>query len=450
MKVLEVCFPLLFVTPSWAFTTLYRQQSSWLLQWNSLNTIHHHNKETALKNNDENASFSAFAEAISEEDLVLNGEDMLSSDMTRTPTWQESLEKLIDPTTPGSKRQILLGNLVNANENIRKDLTAAFRDRNIDPILTPTGKRLQDGTRAVARQLSNDIIPKLTDVGPTFEDLPTLVPKVGPRVMDAFSNQIGKSLEMLQGDLADPTRIPGRITQQASDLANEARNIFLGTPEGYSGPKYVVLARESDSNYEVRDYEGYSVASSSMTEEGENYSIDDVTKGGAAFNALAAYLFGANDEAKSMDMTTPVATTSSGEMRFYLKTDGTDTFPNPLSREERINESGAVKIVDVPPARLAVARFAGFATEGEVLRQKDALLTKLAIDGVEVDVPHGAVVPHVVFQYNPPYTIPIVRRNEIAVPVLRNGETEEPKADLGMKWEEDKLEGDVNSGTDEL
>jgi len=210
------------------------------------------------------------------------------------------------------------------------------------------------------------------------------------------------------------------------------------------------LARESDSNYEVRDYEGYSVASSSMTEEGENYSIDDVTKGGAAFNALAAYLFGANDEAKSMDMTTPVATTSSGEMRFYLKTDGTDTFPNPLSREERINESGAVKIVDVPPARLAVARFAGFATEGEVLRQKDALLTKLAIDGVEVDVPHGAVVPHVVFQYNPPYTIPIVRRNEIAVPVLRNGETEEPKADLGMKWEEDKLEGDVNSGTDEL
>ena len=296
MKVLEVCFPLLFVTPSWAFTTLYRQQSSWLLQWS---------KETALKNNDENASFSAFAEAISEEDLVLNGEDMLSSDMTRTPTWQESLEKLIDPTTPGSKRQILLGNLVNANENIRKDLTAAFRDRNIDPILTPTGKRLQDGTRAVARQLSNDIIPKLTDVGPTFEDLPTLVPKVGPRVMDAFSNQIGKSLEMLQGDLADPTRIPGRITQQASDLANEARNIFLGTPEGYSGPKYVVLARESDSNYEVRDYEGYSVASSSMTEEGENYSIDDVTKGGAAFNALAAYLFGANDEAKSMDMTTP-------------------------------------------------------------------------------------------------------------------------------------------------
>eukprot|EP00957_Ditylum_brightwellii_P013672 1030318-Ditylum_brightwellii.AAC.1 len=99
-----------------------------------------------------------------------------------------------------------------------------------------------------------------------------------------------------------------------------------------------------------------------------------------------------------MEMTTPVSTTSAGEMRFCLKNDGVTTdnpYPNPLTEEDdSFNEKGAVKIVEVPPARLAVARFTGFVKEGEVARQKDALLSSLAADGVEIDVPHGAVVPH--------------------------------------------------------
>ena len=216
--------------------------------------------------------------------------------------------------------------------------------------------------------------------------------------------------------MANPSRIPKRITEQTAAVVTEAKNIFRETPEGLSGPKYSIVSK--GDGYEIRDYEGYSVASTTMSKIGEPYSMDDLTKGGAAFNALAAYLFGANDEGRAMEMTTPVTTTSLGEMRFYLKKDGvTMSFPNPLSPAS-FNEKGAVQVVQVPPARLAVARFTGFATEGEVLRQKDALLSALAMDSVEVDVPHGSVVPHVVFQYNPPYTIPIIRRNEIAVPVV--------------------------------
>ena len=85
--------------------------------------------------------------------------------------------------------------------------------------------------------------------------------------------------------------------------------------------------------------------------------------------------------------------------------------------DEIFNEKGAVKIQEIPSATLAVAKFTGFVTEGEVERQKDALMTCLAIDGIEIDVPHASVVPHVIFQYNPPYTIPILRRNEIGIPV---------------------------------
>lgn len=184
---------------------------------------------------------------------------------------------------------------------------------------------------------------------------------------------------------------------------------FWRRRRGWRGPS-IRLFRVG-RGYEIRDYEGHTVASTSMAKVGESYSMDDVTKGGVAFNALAAYVFGANEDAKIMDMTTPVTTTSLGEMRFYLKEVGVTTvFPEPLSIEDGYNEQGIVKIIEVPRAKLAVARFTGFTTEGEVSRQKDALLSTLAIDSeYEVDVSHGAVIPHFIFQYNPPYTIPMVR-----------------------------------------
>jgi len=379
--------------------------------------------------------FSAFAESLNEDELFTDDQDAAED----SNTWQESLEMLLDPSTPAAKRQILLSDLVNANDDIRSDVQGALKDRKIDNLLTPTGKKLQDGTRAVARQLTNDIIPTIAAAKPSIlvpEELPNLVPKIGSRILDAVSNQAKRNFETLQGDLANPSRIPERISKQTADLATEARNVFLETPEGLVGPKYTV--EDQGDGYEIRNYEGYTVASTSMSKVGEPYSMDELTKGGAGFNALAAYLFGANDEGKIMDMTTPVSTTSVGEMRFYLKNregsaDVTD-FPEPLSPTGTFNEQGAVKIVEVPPARLAVAKFTGFVTEGEVSRQKDSLLSSLALDGVEVDTPHGTVVPHVIFQYNPPYTIPIVRRNEIAIPV-RSEEDIVKNNNLESEWQ---------------
>lgn len=325
-------------------------------------------------------------------------------------------------------------------------------------MLTPKGKKLQDGTRAVARQITTDIIPSLTALasssasnGPSKtasnifsknELLPTLIPKIGSTIFDAVQNQAKKTIETISEDLANPANIPQRLSKQTATIATEAKNVFLETPEGLVGPEYTVVS--SKSGYEIRDYEGYKVASTSMSKVGEKYSLDDLTKSGTAFNALAAYLFGANEQGKIMDMTTPVSTTSVGEMRFYLKTNvaggGNISIPQPLSPEKDFNEQGVVKIVDVPPARLAVAQFTGFVTEGEVLRQKDALLSSLSIDGIEVDTPHGTKIPHVVFQYNPPYTIPIVRRNEIAIPVRSEEEFVGENVNLESKWKDSSSE----------
>lgn len=381
---------------------------------------------TATSKDTEDA-FSAFAESLDEDDLF-NDSNGNSNDAYSEVTWQESLESLLDPTTPLAKRQILLTDLLNSNDNIREDVLAALRERKIDNLLTPTGKKLQNGTRAVARQITTDILPTLSALastsatnGPskTFSNdlFPTLVPKVSSNIFDAVQNQAKKTIETISEDLANPANIPNRISKQTATFATEAKNVFLETPEGLVGPSYTVVG--SAQGYEIREYAGYKVASTSMSKIGETYSLDDITKSGTAFNTLAAYLFGANDEGKVMDMTTPVSTTSLGEMRFYLKEDDFRgaSFPEPLSPEKDFNEQGAVKIVDVPAARLAVAKFTGFVTAGEVKRQKDALLSSLALDGVEVDTPHGTKIPHVIFQYNPPYTIPIVRRNEIAIPV---------------------------------
>jgi SOUL heme-binding protein len=324
-----------------------------------------------------------------------------------------------------------------------------YHQHQIDGLLTPTGKKLQAGSQTVARQIANDILPNLaaSRAPPNPASLlpdPDDLSKVGSRILNALGNQVQRNFELLQGDLANPMRIPQRISRQTSDLVAEARNVFAETPEGLQEPPYTLVA--TTESYEIRDYQGYSVASTSMGKAGRDVILGDASEdtvaagtnladSGAAFNTLAAYLFGANKEGESMDMTTPVTTTSWGEMRFYLSTP--KDIPAPLDdlSSGSLYETGAVTILDIPPARLAVKKFTGFVTEGEITRQKDALLSALMMDDVDIDVAHGDPISHVIFQYNPPYTLPILRRNEIAVAVRRPNEG---VSDLKNEWGDDQ------------
>lgn len=277
----------------------------------------------------------------------------------------------------------------------------------IDPLLTPTGRKLRTGTRAVARQLRSDILPSLASQ--RAPSLPSMDwSKIGVRFFNAVQKQVIQGIETALSDLSNPGNIPNRLSQQTSDLIKEASNIFSETPIGLKEPSYTVIKQTDD--YEIRDYARYKVAS-------VNLDATDVGQTTAGFNTLAAYIFGANRGNQVLEMTTPVMTTMSGEMRFYL---ASDSVPDPLAFDESKNvyEQDRIFLSDIPAARLAIRRFTGFVTDGEVMRQKQALLTALALDGVELDVPHGQTVGHVVFQYNPPYTLPVLRRNELAVAVL--------------------------------
>ena len=84
-----------------------------------------------------------------------------------------------------------------------------------------------------------------------------------------------------------------------------------------------------------------------------------------------------------------------------------DTLPEPVDAE--------VNLVTVPPATIAVRRFTGIPTRRAVASQTAQLMNTLGEFGFEVMDPSGLVL-------RPPWTVPALRRNEIAVPVKPSSE----------------------------
>jgi hypothetical protein len=66
----------------------------------------------------------------------------------------------------------------------------------------------------------------------------------------------------------------------------------------------------------------------------------------------------------------------------------------------------------VPPARYAVREFPGFVTDAEIKYQKAKLLASIEAAGYS-PLSQGVTVA----QYNPPYTLPTYKRNEVMVKV---------------------------------
>lgn len=149
---------------------------------------------------------------------------------------------------------------------------------------------------------------------------------------------------------------------------------------------------------------------------------------GQAFRLLFDYIKGANAGDREIAMTAPVETTGQGTeiamtvpvesesdatdrdgpasvtMRFFLPATFTrDSAPAPTHEQ--------VRLVQVPAATLAVLRFSGFGGEASVREEKRVLRDRL-----EDSAWTPAGDPTALF-YDPPWTLPFLRRNEVAVPV---------------------------------
>lgn len=117
----------------------------------------------------------------------------------------------------------------------------------------------------------------------------------------------------------------------------------------------------------------------------------------------------ADQDGERIAMTAPVQTTSEGgtvTMRFFLPHDVAQRGA-PAPNDPRL------RIVAVPQTTLAVLRFSGADSQALHQRKAEALLRLLAASDWK---PQGPVFR---LNYDPPFTIPALRRNEAAVVVTR-------------------------------
>ncbi|XP_077235772.1 SOUL heme-binding family protein [Tasmannia lanceolata] len=187
--------------------------------------------------------------------------------------------------------------------------------------------------------------------------------------------------------------------------------------------KFKVL--RGKEQYEIREVEPYFIAETTMP--GKNgFDFNGASQG---FNVLAEYLFGKNISNEKMDMTTPVLTRkvqSEGEKmemttpvitkqsRDQDNWQMSFVMPSKYGSELPLPKDPSVRIKEVPRKIVAVAVFSGFVTDEEVRHRESKLRDALKSD-MQFQVKESALVE--VAQYNPPFTLPFTRRNEIALEV---------------------------------
>ena len=189
---------------------------------------------------------------------------------------------------------------------------------------------------------------------------------------------------------------------------------LIGSPAlAIEEPKYTLDLQEG--SFEIRDYQGAVVAEVTVTGE----QREAASKG---FRLLAGYIFGGNRRHQGIAMTAPVAQERTGQtiamtapvtqtrsegawvVRFTMPSAySMDTLPEPNDPK--------VHLRVLPPTRFAVLQFSGLARKDDVAT-KTAELEKLA------GTHHlRAIGPASLAQYDPPWTLWFMRRNEVMLPV---------------------------------
>ncbi len=176
----------------------------------------------------------------------------------------------------------------------------------------------------------------------------------------------------------------------------------VGVRSGTEEPRYDLVQRLG--SIEIRRYESR-LAAETAVNAGELAARSD------GFRRLANYIFGGNAGRQRIAMTAPVAQSGGGPeapaswtIRFFL--------PHGLSAADAPKPAApAVRIVALPAETIAVWRFSGLPTAQAVHAAQRELLAALASTAWR---PVGA--PAAWF-YDPPWTIPFLRRNEVVVAV---------------------------------
>ena len=180
----------------------------------------------------------------------------------------------------------------------------------------------------------------------------------------------------------------------------------LAMADDVEEPRWELLA--TLDSVEIRQYEPSIQAVTQLDSSG------DTTAG---FRRLAGYIFGGNERSQSIAMTAPVQETleeQGPQMAFTMPAEyAMEDLPAP--------DDDRVSLHPIAGRTVAVIEFSGWATGGKIERNKKELMSTLERHGIStLGVP-------ALNQYNPPWTPPFLRRNEVAVTVEWDGGTGDPQ-----------------------
>jgi hypothetical protein len=191
---------------------------------------------------------------------------------------------------------------------------------------------------------------------------------------------------------------------------------FMGAVMAIEEPKFSVL--EKNPPFELRSYAPMILAEAQT--EGD---LDEASSQG--FRLIAGYIFGQNQVSEKIAMTVPVAVeeqtpksakipmtapvnieSNAGKwtVSFVMPSEYTmDSLPKPLNPR--------VQLRQIPAVKRAVIVFTGFNSENKVAEKTLELEEWMRSKNLQaVGVPRFA-------RYNPPWSIPFMRRNEIMIDI---------------------------------
>ncbi|MBY0440564.1 MAG: heme-binding protein [Mycobacteriaceae bacterium] len=203
------------------------------------------------------------------------------------------------------------------------------------------------------------------------------------------------------------------VTKQLIEVGESIVGVRRATKE----PAYTV--EQLTDGVQIRRYGTRIAAETTIT-------ADEEAARNAGFRRLAGYIFGDNHDAEKIAMTAPVAQQARGErgekiamtapvaqeavadgewvIRFFMPAEKTlESLPQP--------NNPAVQLTTLPAETVAVRRFSGSRSPSAITTQTAMLMKALQEKGFE---PAGTPVA---WFYDPPWTVPMLRRNEIAVPI---------------------------------
>ena len=164
--------------------------------------------------------------------------------------------------------------------------------------------------------------------------------------------------------------------------------------------RYKTVRRDRD--IEIRDYTPMIVAEVEVSGDRE----EAIQQG---FRTLANYIFGNNTALRVITMTAPVTQQGDAEswqVRFVMPARyTTDTLPRPIDP--------AVNLKHLEAKRFAAIRFSGSARDDSLRRHGERLSEFIREKGFRPLSP-----PAFAF-YNPPWTLPFLRRNEVMIEIAQ-------------------------------